>query len=118
MARTKTKLSELVAPAAAPPAVPRRIMRYRKIGRRGPAPATIGEGVRRARQAAGLGQIEAATIAAMAQPHLCALERDLLDPKWSTLVKLAEALKCSVRDFAPGEAPAHWRASGSIDHGH
>lgn len=98
----KVTLRELPPPAA--PRKPRttRAKKPRRTARKEPPrPATLGAGIRAARQGVAMGQIEAARLAGTTQSHLCLLENDQVDPKYSTLVKLAAVFQCAVHDLLP-----------------
>jgi transcriptional regulator with XRE-family HTH domain len=68
----------------------------------GPADA-FADRLRRLRLAAGLTQSELAEKAGLNLWGLSKLECSQREPRWSTVIALAEALGCTPNDFLPGE---------------
>lgn len=59
----------------------------------------IGNNLKRLRQEAGLTQKELSAITGIKLAHLSKIERDVTDPKLSTIAKLIEALDCTANSL-------------------
>jgi transcriptional regulator with XRE-family HTH domain len=71
-----------------------------------PSKTGFGPRLRALRTAAGLTQVELASLAGIHHHSLTKLEAGERDPNWATVLALAAALKCEPNDFvAPPEPP-------------
>lgn len=66
---------------------------------------TLGEKLKYARKACGLTQTKAALKSGIAQPDISAYELGRREPKWSQLVKLADAYFKNASWFLDGKEP-------------
>jgi DNA-binding XRE family transcriptional regulator len=62
----------------------------------------VGERIRQKREEAGLTQMQLAEMTQLPQPHICRLEQGKHAPTFTTIERLATALKVSPGDLDPG----------------
>lgn len=66
----------------------------------------FGEVLRTRREAVGITQTDLAKRVKLASQEISRLERGIVDPTWSRIIELAEALGVTPNDFLPPENPS------------